>query len=88
MNIFDIKKRAMVQLKKKNEKLLLEVIDKEYRIANRLIKAEVQNKDLSLVDLFKDINDNTVEEIREYFSSWFDEDEGIPRDSDERLHLS
>ena len=34
-----MKKKAMIQIKKKNEKLYLEVIDKEYRIANRLIKA-------------------------------------------------
>ena len=50
----------MTQLKKKNEKLFLEIIDKEYRIANRLIKAEIQNKSLSLVDLYNDINYNTV----------------------------
>ena len=65
--MIDIKKKAMIQLKKKNEKLYTEVIDKEYRIANRLIKANVKNTEFTLLELYKDINYNTIEEVRSFF---------------------
>jgi hypothetical protein len=42
--VFELKKRAMMQLKKKNENLFIEILDKEYRIANRLIKSHLKNK--------------------------------------------
>ena len=65
--MIDIKKKAMIQLKKKNEKLYTEVIDKEYRIANRLIKANAKNTEFTLLELYKDINYNTIEEVRSFF---------------------
>ena len=65
--MIDIKKKAMIQLKKKNEKLYTEVIDKEYRIANRLIKANVKKTEFTLLELYKDINYNTIEEVRSFF---------------------
>ena len=36
--MYEIKKRTLVQIHKKNSKLYADIIDKEYRIANRLIK--------------------------------------------------
>ena len=65
--MIDIKKKAMIQLKKKNDKLYTEVIDKEYRIANRLIKANAKNTEFTLLELYKDINYNTIEEVRSFF---------------------
>ena len=43
------------------------MIDKEYRIANRLIKAFGKNKSLSLYDLYVDINHDTLKSVRAYF---------------------
>lgn len=43
VNMFELKKRSMVQLKKKSEKTYADIIDKEYRIANRLIKESGKN---------------------------------------------
>jgi len=71
--LFEVKKKATIQLKKKNEKLYNEMIDKEYRIANRLIKAYAKNKSLSLYDLYVDINHDTIKSIRKYFDSYFKE---------------
>jgi len=71
--LFEEKKKATIQLKKKNEKLYNEMIDKEYRIANRLIKAYAKNKSLSLYDLYVDINHDTIKSIRTYFDSYFKE---------------
>lgn len=73
MPLFEVKKKATIQLKKKNEKLYNEMIDKEYRIANRLIKAYAKNKSLSLYDLYVDINHDTIKSIRTYFDSYFKE---------------
>jgi hypothetical protein len=39
LDVFEIKKRAYMQAKKKNSSLFLDTTDKDYRIANRLIKA-------------------------------------------------
>lgn len=57
------------------------MLDKEYRIANRLIKAYAKNKSLSLYDLYVDINHDTIKSIRTYFDSYFKEEEGIPQES-------
>ncbi len=73
MPLFEVKKKATIQLKKKNEKLYNEMIDKEYRIANRLIKAYAKNKSLSLYNLYADINHDTIKSIRMYFDSYFKE---------------
>lgn len=67
MDIFEVKKKSSIQLKKKNEKLYNEMIDKQYRIANRLIKANLKNKALSLYQLYLDINHDTIKSVREYF---------------------
>ena len=67
MDIFEVKKKSSIQLKKKNEKLYNEMIDKQYRIANRLIKANLKNKTLSLYQLYLDINHDTIKSVREYF---------------------
>ena len=81
MPVFEVKRKATVQLKKKNEKLYIEMIDKEYRIANRLIKAFAKNKSLSLYDLYVDINHDTIKSVRAYFESYFKDSEGIPREN-------
>ena len=60
----EVKKRAMLQLRKKNEALFKEAAEKEYRIANRLIKAVAKSPDCSLMEVYKDINHDTLTEVR------------------------
>lgn len=47
--MFELKKRSLIQLKKKSEKVYADIIDKEYRIANRLIKESIKNTKNSLI---------------------------------------
>ena len=58
-----------MQLKKKNEKMYTEVIEQEYRLANRLIKSQ-RNSSLSLEELFEDINYNTSQQLKQY-GKWY-----------------
>ena len=78
-DIYEIKRKSMMQIKKKNQSLYTEIIDKEYRIANRLIKADEKNQKFSLHDLYKDINHDTIPSVREYFDAYLDEQKGIPQ---------
>jgi hypothetical protein len=69
----------MIQINKKKQILHLEIIDKEYRIANRLIKASLKNKEEeSLYELYENINHDSIPSVRDYFSNYFKETEGIP----------
>ena len=54
----------MIQLKKKSEKVHADIIDKEYRIANRLIKESLKNAKHSLLEIYEDINHNTIPSVR------------------------
>lgn len=86
---YEVKKRSLIQLKKKNDKLYAEIIDKEYRIANRLIKESLKNPKSSLLEVYLDINHNTVASVRDYFQDYLDPDTGIPQeDTQQRLHLA
>lgn len=37
-DVSELRKKSLIQLKKKREQSLVDILDKEYRIANRLIK--------------------------------------------------
>lgn len=78
-NTYEVKKQSLIQIKKKNDKLYDEIIDKEYRIANRLIKEAIKNPKSSLLEVYLDINHNTVPSIRDYFEAYLNEDAGIPQ---------
>ena len=75
----EVRRRSMIQLKKKNDKVHADVIDKEYRIAHRLIKESLKNKKQSLIEIYQDINHNTIPSVREYFETYFEAEAGIPQ---------
>lgn len=54
----------MIQLKKKHQNVFLEIIDKEYRIANRLIRASMKEKDENLYELYENINHDSIPSVR------------------------
>jgi hypothetical protein len=79
----------MIQLKKKSEKLHVDIIDKEYRIANRLIKEASKNSKQALLEIYKDINHNTIPSVREYFEAYLQPHQGvIIEDQGQKYHLS
>lgn len=67
----------MIQLKKKSEQVYKEIIDKEYRIANRLIKESLKDTKHSLLEIYQDINHNTVPSVRQFFETYLQPDEGV-----------
>lgn len=88
-NAYEVRKRSLIQIKKKNDKLYAEIIDKEYRIANRLIKESLKSPKSSLLEVYLDINHNTVASVRDYFEDYLSEDAGIPQeDGQHKLHLA
>jgi hypothetical protein len=68
----------MIQLKRKSEKTYADIIDKEYRIAHRLIKESVKDTKHSLLEIYEDINHNTVPSVRQYFEGYLQAAKGIP----------
>ena len=58
-----------------------EVIDKEHRIANRLIKAAIKTKESSLYEIYLDINHDTIDSVKNYFEQYFVEEQGIPKET-------
>ncbi len=79
----------MIQLKKKSEKVHADIIDKEYRIAHRLIKEAGKNTKLSLLEIYQDINHNTIPSVREFFEAYLQPGQGVlQEDPTHKYHLS
>jgi hypothetical protein len=78
----------MIQLKKKSEKVHADIIDKEYRIAHRLIKEAGKSSKLSLLEIYEDINHNTIPSVREFFEAYLQPHQGVLlEDQAQKYHL-